>query len=135
MKKDILIYHSIDTTPGQSGSGIVWKSQNIDKNVDPIIGIHTGTDSHENFGTRITREHYNWMMQIVDQYKNKFFNEKEQDRKRSKIVVCLGEMGVGKSTLCNRLTGDKSILGSRGKFRVNTSVFCEIASEVFGQLN
>jgi V8-like Glu-specific endopeptidase len=51
-----LVYYTIDTTKGQSGSGVYvfWKGKRA------IMAVHAGTyDDDENRGTRITKTRYN----------------------------------------------------------------------------
>ena len=38
----------------------------------------------------------------------------ERNDASTKIIITLGPTGGGKSTLCNRMSGDKSLLGDKG---------------------
>ena len=48
----MIFYPEIDTSPGQSGSGVILKNSRREEQLpDPIIGIHTGSNGIENGAT------------------------------------------------------------------------------------
>ncbi len=55
-KKCLVIYNKIQTTKGQSGSPIFLEFYPNNQNLIPkyqLIGVHTGSNQRENFGTYI----------------------------------------------------------------------------------
>jgi len=58
--KTLLVYNTIDTSPGQSGSPIISKKLKI-------IGIHTTGGGGYNWGTKFTIEILQWVAQIIDE--------------------------------------------------------------------
>lgn len=65
-KQPIITYSSIDTSPGQSGSMLVFSSQ-ISAGNHCIAGIHVGGSAiaKKNWSTRITKDLMNWMAKIT----------------------------------------------------------------------
>jgi len=63
-KNELIIYDSIDTTPGQSGSPLFFKYSNHD-NGYAIVGVHTGSNGMTKYGTRITRKKLEWIESIL----------------------------------------------------------------------
>jgi len=62
------MYHTCDTTPGNSGSSIMVTDQNLigyyKKGITKVcIGIHTGSEplKHLNFATLITPDIFDWI--------------------------------------------------------------------------
>jgi len=79
------MYHTCDTTPGNSGSSIMVTDQNLigyyKKGITKVcIGIHTGSEplKHLNFATLITPDIGCWIEREVNIYYNENREESEE---------------------------------------------------------
>jgi glutamyl endopeptidase len=61
-----LIYYTLDTKPGESGSPVFYKKS---PNEAIILGVHTRYDgTNRNYGTRMTKEITDKIIEIINQY-------------------------------------------------------------------
>jgi len=130
----VVIYDTVDTTPGQSGSPILSNGK--------LVGIHIGELGNCNIATLITAQVKDWInFRLWDFLKAKpckfderleqclraespdCSDEKEPFYGQSSASICfLGKTGSGKSTLLNALAPGANAAVGRSNFSVTEEV-------------
>lgn len=132
-KGAIVIYDTVDTTPGQSGSPVLANGK--------LVGIHIGELGDCNIATLITAQVKDWIYSHLWNFLNAqpgkmderleqclraespdYCDEKEQLGLGSASICFLGRTGCGKSTLLNALAPGANAAVSRSNFSVTEKV-------------
>ncbi|MBW8309740.1 MAG: SEL1-like repeat protein [Candidatus Paracaedibacteraceae bacterium] len=117
------LYYNIDTTNGQSGSGIWYHKGTGDKPEYYLVGVHTYgpvTPEGSNYGTRLTKSRVAQIRQWIQEFEEKtlkldnevliakLIQESNTTHKfSSKIKVLFGEEALPLETLEKAKTGDR----------------------------